>query len=319
VITIPGWLPFRRALVRVVVALAIGLAGRASRLPAQAPDPPQLAHVGLVTVVARRAEMPLALSLAEGAGAPADFPGLGRISPQPLTLIVVRGDSAWRVMSRGLAPPWGAAITLEGPRIVVLRADAGNWSQVLRHELAHLALHQVVHLPVPRWFDEGYASWAAGEWSRMDALTISGAVLRGHVTTLSALDGRLHDAGADPAVAYALAMSATVDLGRRNHGGTLGPLFGLLASGVDFDEAVLRTTGLSVTRFEEKWATDVRRRYGLFTWMLAGGGWTLVAVVVLVLARRRREEDAPRRAQLDEGWIIAEDAEGDELDPPPQT
>lgn len=295
----------------------------AGPLRAQAPGAgrPRVAHVGRVTVVAAPAQMTLALSLAEAADQPMEFPGLGRVDPQPLTLIVVQGDSAWRAMSRGQAPPWGAAVTLEGPRSILLRADAGDWRRVLRHELAHLALHQESRTPVPRWFDEGYASWAAGEWDRLDALTLSGVVLRGEVPTLSALDGRLHDRVGDPGAAYALSMAAVIDLATRNRSGTLASLLGLLREGVPFDQAVQRTTGLAPDRFEDAWRLGVRKRYGVYTWLLAGGAWLVVPLVLFLLVRRRRRLDAPRRAQLDVGWVVPEapeDAEGDELDHDPQ-
>ena len=40
----------------------------------------------------------------------------------------------------------------------------------MRHEVAHLALHEYLGDQPPRWFDEGYASYAAREWNREDAL-----------------------------------------------------------------------------------------------------------------------------------------------------
>ncbi|MFP5355115.1 MAG: hypothetical protein ACLGIK_08170, partial [Gemmatimonadota bacterium] len=45
-------------------------------------------------------------------------------------------------------------------------SDAGDPIRVLRHELAHLALHEYLGDLPTRWFDEGYASYAAGEWDR---------------------------------------------------------------------------------------------------------------------------------------------------------
>jgi hypothetical protein len=37
---------------------------------------------------------------------------------------------------------------------------------------------------------------------------------------------------------------------------------------------------------------------------LTGGAWLLLAGVLAFLAAIRRRRDAPRRAALDEGWII---------------
>ncbi len=188
--------------------------------------------------------------------------------------------------------------------------------RTLRHELAHLALHQAVRVRLPLWFDEGYAGWAAGEWDRYATLELNLAVARGSLPTLSELDGALRGARSSVDAAYALAMSAVTELARRNPTGTLSPLMDRLRAGEDFDAAVLATTGLPPGRFQEVWQRTMRRRYGLVTWLLAGGGWLLVAAGVLAAVRFRRRADQGRRAALDHGWVVEpEDVGGTKLDP----
>jgi hypothetical protein len=198
----------------------------------------------------------------------------------------------------------------------MIRADGGDPQRTLRHELAHLALHQRVPVRVPLWFDEGYAGWAAGEWERLGVLELNLAVARGALPGFRALDGALRASATTADAAYALAYSAVSELARRNPSGTLTPLLERLADGQDFESAVLATTGLTVDRYEEAWQRSIRHRYGLVTWLLAGGGWLLVSVAVLVLVHLRRRADRPRRAALDEGWVVDPEAlDGPELDP----
>jgi hypothetical protein len=79
---------------------------------------------------------------------------------------------------------------------------------------------------------------------------------------------------------------------------------------------VLATTGLTPGRFEEEWRRDLRRRYSLGNWLIAGGGWAIVALLVVALRYYRRRADRARRAALDEGWEVDPEAtEGPELDP----
>ena len=273
-------------------------------------------QVGQVTAVAWPDQMRLAVELAEQAGRATEWPGLGRLAPGPLRLVVVPDGRRLDSLTLGRAPRWGAAVALPALRTIVLRADGEDLTRTLRHELAHLALHQQVDVRVPLWFDEGYAGWAAGQWDRFGRLELNLAVARGALPNLRALDGALRgtETSADPA--YALAVSAVTDLARRNPSGTLGPLLSRLNEGADFDSAVLATTGLTVDRFEEEWQRSVRRRYGLATWLLAGGGWALIATAVLGLVHFRRRADRARRAALDQGWEIEPEAvEGPELDP----
>jgi hypothetical protein len=207
-------------------------------------------------------------------------------------------------------------VALPSLRTIVIRADGDDLRGTLRHELAHLALHQNIEVRVPLWFDEGYAGWAAGEWERLSLLELNLAVARGALPGLRALDAALRgtETSADPA--YALAVSAVTELARRNPTGTLAPLLQRLRGGAEFEAAVLATTGLSMDRFEEHWQQSVRRRYGLATWLLAGGGWALIAAIVLGLVHFRRRADQKRRAALDEGWEVDPEAvDGPELDP----
>ena len=276
--------------------------------------------MGRVTVVAWPAQRAVAAELAEVADRPADWPGLGRRDPGPLRLIVVPDGRLFDSLTAGHVPSWGAAVALPGARTILLRADQGDLLRTLRHELAHLTLHEAVHVRVPLWFDEGYAAWGAGEWERFGGLELNLAVVRGAIPSLTALDGALRGSAATADAAYALAASAVTELARRNPTHTLTPLMQRLEHGDDFDTAVRATTGLSLDRFEEEWRRSVHRRYTLGQWLIAGGGWAVIGILVLWLVRRRRRADRARRAALDVGWVVEpETEEGPELDPPPKS
>lgn len=282
-------------------------------------DEPTTVRVGQVTVVAWPGQAGLAVDLARRADQPTEWPGLGRRDPGPLRLILVPDGRLMDSLSSGQAPSWGAAVAVPGARTILLRADAENLYATLRHELAHLALHQAISVRVPLWFDEGYASWAAGEWERLGALELNLAVARGAIPDLTALDGALRGSVSTADAAYALAVSAVTELARRNPSGSLGPLVQRLRSGEDFEASVQATTGLTLPQFEREWQRSLRRRYSLATWLLAGGGWGLVALFLWALLRRRRKADRVRRAALDQGWEIPpETAAAPELDRTPE-
>jgi hypothetical protein len=107
-------------------------------------------------------------------------------------------------------------------------------------------------------------------------------------------------------------------LARRNPTGTLEPLFERLEAGASFEAAVLATTGLSLDRFDEAWRRSVRTRFGLITWTLATGLWIGMAILLALAYEARRRRDRPRRAALDEGWIIPPDAPPADAEQPPR-
>ena len=262
-----------------------------------------------MVVLARKPDLALGLGLAETAGTIREWYGLGRWAPGPLRLIVVRGDGQVGALLNQRAPSWGAGFAFPGARTIVVRADVGDPYRTLRHELAHLVLHDTVKGRLPLWFDEGYAALAAGELERLDALRLDLSLARGRVPNLFELDRALRGSEPTARVAYGLAASAVGLLARRHPDHSLTALLDRLARGEPFDAAVLATTGWTVGRFELEWQKDVRLRFGLFGWLMAGGLWVVVAVLVVAAVWLRRRRDRPRRRALDEGWVVELDSE----------
>lgn len=286
-----------------VAGLLLAIQGIAPAVPPASTPASASAVVGPITVIAAPEDLTLAMVLAQQAERPQEWPGLGRRGPPPFRLVLARDEADLRRRSGGRAPAWGAGITLPGMRLVMLRADQDP-AGTLRHELAHVVLHDAVPGRLPLWFDEGYATYASGAWDALDGLTLNFAVVRGATPSLDSLNQALRGHSAGIATAYALAASAVIDLARRNPSHSLTPLMDLLGAGIPFDEAVLRTTGLTVERFDEGWQQGLRRRYSLFTWLIAGGFWAIMALAVVAASRWRRHRDRPRRAALDQGWEL---------------
>ena len=268
-------------------------------------------EVGQIRAAAEPRDLDLAIALAEQADRPADWYRLGRRSLGPLLLIVVRGQSGFDSMSRGRVPSWGAGLTLPAARFIVIRADGDDPFRVLRHELAHVALHQSIRGRVPLWFDEGYAVIAAGEFGRFEGLALNLTVARGKIPNLEQLTAGLRGNQSTAETAYALAGTAVTFLERRIPARSLEPLIARLATGIPFDSAVILTTGLSADRFDEAWRKEIKRSYGVGLWLLAGGAWVVVAALLGVGYFVRRRRDRPRREALDRGWDVPN---GDAMD-----
>ena len=139
---------------------------------------------GRFTIIAFPSDLPLARTLLDEAQRNDSFPGLPR--PSELVLVAIAPDARrFREWTGAGAPDWGAAIAIPDEQRIVMQGSgagsgAGDPRSVLRHELAHLALHEYLGALPPRWFDEGYAGYSAGEWSRDDVLSANvGLVLHG--------------------------------------------------------------------------------------------------------------------------------------------
>ncbi len=254
----------------------------------------------------------LGTALAQAASVPHDWLGIGRVDAGRLVLVIADNRAAFSEWSHGRVPAWGAGVTFPGSHVVIIRLDAGDPFQTLRHELAHVVLHREVPGRVPLWFDEGYAVLASGEYDRMAALRLNLSVAVGRIPeSLDELNAQLRGDADDAEAAYALAASAVSELSRRNPTHTLKPLLAQLEEGTPFDDAVEITTGLHDGRFDDAWRQAVRQRYNLMLWVMTGGAWLLLSFLLIWAAASRRRREAGRRRALDEGWTIPVEPEGD--------
>src|SRR5206468_11450156 len=192
-------------------ALLWAMRARAS----SAQDAPERLDRDRFTAVYYPSERALARSLLEDAAANDTFPGLPR--PRQRVLLALAPDRRrFREWVGPGAPEWGAAITFPESQRIVMQgrsagSEAGNPREVLRHEVAHLALHEFLGDRPPRWFDEGYASFAAREWSRDDALAANFALALRGMPTLDQLDDGFAGGSTSAQTSYALAYRAVAE------------------------------------------------------------------------------------------------------------
>jgi len=273
------------------VAMMVG----AVTMPAQEPAPLRM-DSGRVTVVYSPSDARLARTVVNQVLHGDSFPGL----PRPVahvTVAIARDARQFRQLVGPSTPDWGAAVAFpESGRIVMqgssAGSDAGDPIETLRHELAHLALHETMGDQPPRWFDEGYASVAAHEWRREDAVAANlGLALRG-MPTLEELEREFEGGTTSAQEAYALAYRAVSDLAELGGRDGLQPLFASWKRTHSLERAIRATYGITLGEFEQRWRDRTRRRYGalaLAEGVAVGGAILGFLLLPLYLARRRRD------------------------------
>jgi hypothetical protein len=224
------------------------------------------------------------------------FPGLPR--PAERVLIQIAPDRRrFREWIGEAAPEWGAAIAVPSEHRVVMQgstagSDAGNPLQVLRHELAHLALHEALGDAPPRWFDEGYASFVAGEWDRESVLATNLALALRGMPTLEDLEGGFYSGASRAEAAYALAHRAVAEMAALDPDRGLTLYFARWRAHGNLDLALREAYGITEAGFEKRWRDRTRRRYGglaLFADVTLAALVLFVIVMPLYVIRRRRD------------------------------
>jgi hypothetical protein len=218
-----------------------------------------------------------------------------------------------------VAPEWGSAVAFPDSRRIVMQgqgasADAGNPVDVLRHELAHMALHEFLGDRAPRWFDEGYASFAAGEWGRQEILATNVALALRGMPTLDELEDSFSGGASTAQSAYALAYSAVAELSRL--GGDRGlTLFLGYWRAASIERAMRQAYGMTLFGFETEWRRRTRSQFGglaLASNVALAGLLMLFILTPFYIARRRR--DRQKLEKMREADAIAEQAERSAID-----
>jgi hypothetical protein len=266
---------------------------------------------GRFTIAAAPHDETLAHSLLNHAIQRDTFPWLPR--PTARVLVIIAPDrQRFAELVGPNAPEYGAAIAFPDEQRIVMQgsragSDAGDPLLVLRHELAHLALHEAMGSLPPRWFDEGYASVAAGEWGREEVIVTNLALAWRGFPSLDALDSAFMGGPGRANGAYALAHRAVAELAALDPARGLDLFFRYWRETRELDPAIRAAFNVTQSQFEERWKRNTRRRYGalaIFADLTVGALILLVVLLPLHMARRKRDRE--RLAKMAETEAAAE-------------
>jgi hypothetical protein len=255
-------------------------------------------EAGRFVVTAAPHDETLARSLLREAVRRDSFPWLPR--PGERLLIQVAPDrTAFEELIGPFAPEYGSAIAIPSERRIVMQGSragsaAGNPLQVLRHELAHLALAEFLGESPPRWFNEGYASFAAGEWGREEMLATNFSLLWRGVPSLEELERSFGGGAGQATGAYALAHRAVTELASLDRERGLTLFFRYWRDNGRMSTAIRRAFNMTEGEFEALWQQRTRRRYGalsLFADLTIAMTVLFVLLVPLYVSRRRRNRE----------------------------
>lgn len=237
------------------------------------------------------------------------LPGLPDTLPVTVTTVLAHSPAALDALTGGVVPEWRAGVAIPALGLIVVPTGEGTrildpeGRRTLRHEWAHVALHQRLGgLRAPRWFDEGYAQWASGGWDTSEAWRLRVLIALGRAPRLDSLALRWPRNRAAAETAYLLSASALTfllaDSGERG----LALFLERWTRDRSFEGALRATFGVTSGQFEEDWKRHVKARYGwLFVLSRSAVFWMMLALVLLVMVRVRQKHNRERMARLRAG------------------
>jgi uncharacterized MnhB-related membrane protein len=267
-----------------------------------APPGAQRLDRGRFTVIHYAGDRTLAEAVLTSAIARDSFPGLARGMAR-LVIMIAPDVATFNEWVGPSARPSVAAVAIAEQNRVVMRGrgappNSDDPLQVLRHELAHLALHEYLGVRPPRWFDEGYASYAAGEERTDGFIATNVTLVFRRMPTLAGLDTLLTSRNSNEATAgYALALRAVTDLASIDRARGLEPLLVALKERASFDLATRRAFAITSADFEQRWQRRTRWTFAVLA--LATDSAVLGAVLMLPLIPLYRVRRRAQRERLE--------------------
>jgi len=234
------------------------------------------------------------------------LPGLSDTLPAAVTTVLAHSPEALDALTGGVVPEWRAGVAIPARGLIIVPTGEGTrildpeGRRTLRHEWAHVAMHQRLGgLRAPRWFDEGYAQWASGGWDATQAWKLRVLIAMGRSPSLDSLSLRWPRERADAEVAYLLSASALSYLLAESGERGLALFLERWTRDRSFENALRTTFGVTSGQFEEDWKRHVKDRYGwLFVLSHSALFWMLLALLLLLMMRTRQSRGREHMARL---------------------
>lgn len=233
------------------------------------------------------------------------LPGLPDTVPNGVTAVLAPDRAVFDSILGGRVPEWSAGVAVPARRMLVIPAWKGTLTRpgeaqrVLRHEWAHLGLHDWLEpLRIPRWFDEGYAEWAGG-WDVAESWRLRLMIAGGNVPPLDSLALRWPGGSGEAGAAYLLSATVLVYLVEESGVRGLEIFLRRWRERGSFETALVSTYGVTPGQLEEDWREWAKGRYGWLN-VLAHSAvfWIFLGLVLLLMVRVRRRRNRERMARL---------------------
>ena len=233
------------------------------------------------------------------------LPAIAADAPSGVSAYLAPDAESFDRLTGGAVPDWSAGVAIPSLARIVIPVYAarsalqGEGVRVLRHEWAHIGLHQELgELRVPRWFDEGYAQWASS-WDRDQVWQLRLLLALGRAPPLDSLSLDWPRDATSARAAYLLSATAVEYLVSESGERSLALMLERWKAGGSLDRALRSTYGVTQGQLEEHWRAYVKKRYG---WAIVVTQsmvlWSVIGVLLLLLLGVRRRRERERMARL---------------------
>jgi Peptidase MA superfamily len=218
---------------------------------------------------------------------------------------IVREPDEIAALSPFAPPDYAVGVSFGGLRYVLISLKAPNSYEgtdvatTLHHELVHVAIDDAFgDKHVPRWFNEGYATFKAGE-ARLHAEVLSNAVYMHTMIPLSELDRRFPSDRTQVSVAYGEAADFVRFLLRGADSKRFRSMVERARGGAVFERAIADAYGSELRTLEYQWKKELESKGGSLTAIMTGSLlWVFGFIAILIGYFQRKKQ----HKVIEHGW-----------------
>lgn len=163
------------------------------------------------------------------------------------------------------APTWSIGIAYPSRRLIVLRGDATNGPEeilrTLRHELAHIFLHNFSDKKIPKWFSEGFSMYFEERGGLSRGLKLIRQAFSNSYIDIDTLEDGFPDNPIDIQNAYLTSSEFFSYLLSIVGESGLYKIFEMVKGGLDFRYAIYKVAGKTVSDIEKDFKKTTRFKY----------------------------------------------------------
>ena len=214
---------------------------------------------------------------------------IGYDGPPIANIIISGSQKEFDEFTGNILPPWSEGSTDYSKSLIVLKSPSFSGStdrdieRTITHELTHFLIGAVIDPAiVPRWVNEGLATYLAGEETFSAKILLSRALFTKSLIQLNDAEDVLTFDGSKANLVYAESRSAVEFLKEIAGNEVIKVIFENMNSNNSFDRAFIEVTGLDILDFEIQFRRKIKSQYRYY--FLAAVNdyiWFLIPVLLI--------------------------------------
>lgn len=229
-----------------------------------------------------------------------------QLNIQPLYIYIADNSDTYKQYSGSSSPVWSAGLASDDRMLVkspsFSRQTLRDFQQTLLHETVHLAVEGI---PLPVWFNEGFAQYEAGQFTLHKRVLVSRAFWRRDLMPIYKIEGLMQMSQAKAEIAYAQSVAMFDYLIEYFGVGLVSKCLIYTKKYQDFEKGFKNAFLMDTQTFEKHWREKTKSQYRFYILLDQSNFFWVITPILLILGfiltktRRRKRLKEWEKAEFD--------------------